>query len=217
MIYEEWYFKKLSEARDTKCEAIETKQPEIHDQVLLLLTFSIESCGLSNSLSLFRMLYRRPLAIVGCAGSNTSVDTVDPLQRLTRSLTQPWKVTPTFLVGTTFQWGRRGTRIARTRMRLLNLELSFRMIRLKIKYLDRSHFGKRFNFPTSRNSTYLDTPFQEFDQIGDRKIIELWSSSVKRSETKDSLGEKKPTFKETRLRGFNDGNGWLVYYVYVYV
>ena len=47
MIYEEWYFKKLSEARDTKCEAIETKQPQIHDQVLLLPMHSLSNLRIS--------------------------------------------------------------------------------------------------------------------------------------------------------------------------
>ena len=131
--------------------------------------FSIESYNLNNSLSLFRILYRRPMAIVDCAGSNTSVETVDPLQRLTRSLIQLWKITPTFLVRTTLQWSTRmrGSRIAGTRTRLLNLELSFRMIRLKIKYLVRSHLTSALTplpvkiLPTlthlSRNSMKLAT------------------------------------------------------------
>ncbi|XP_076672773.1 uncharacterized protein LOC143371465 isoform X1 [Andrena cerasifolii] len=185
MIYEEWYFKKLSESRDTKCEAIETKQPPIQDQNTVSTTVGYRR--------LRRFKYKRR--------NSRSSTAINPITHKTVKSHSNSSHGINFSVEQEERNQDSGNadEIIESRIVVSNDSVKDKVSRSLA-------FGKHFNSATSRNSAYLDTPFQKFDQIGNRKVIELWSNSVKRSETKDSLSEKKPTFKETHLRGCGNGS-----------
>ncbi|XP_076672774.1 uncharacterized protein LOC143371465 isoform X2 [Andrena cerasifolii] len=158
MIYEEWYFKKLSESRDTKCEAIETKQPPIQDQNTVSTTVGYRR--------LRRFKYKRR--------NSRSSTAINPITHKT----------------------------------VKSHSNSSHGINFSVEQEERNQdSGNADEIIESRivvsNDSVKD---KKFDQIGNRKVIELWSNSVKRSETKDSLSEKKPTFKETHLRGCGNGS-----------